>query len=86
MNISPTILSAVTALSTLINTGVTTNTDTIPSPVEPPEMIRKKFELSPFYQQWIDVEGFPRCCFRKSESTCYTRGSMAYTQHDWTST
>lgn len=59
MNITPTILSAVTALSTLINTGVTTNTDTIQSPVEPPEMIRKKFELSSFYKQWIDVKGFP---------------------------
>ena len=31
----------------------------IPEPVPPPPAVRAAFDLSPFYQQWIDVEGFP---------------------------
>ena len=31
----------------------------IPEPVPPPFTVREAFELDPFYQQWIDVEGFP---------------------------
>ena len=31
----------------------------IPEPVPPPPAIRTAFDLSPFYQQWIDVDGFP---------------------------
>ena len=31
----------------------------IPEPVPPPPTVREAFELDPFYQQWIDVEGFP---------------------------
>ena len=31
----------------------------IPAPVPPPLTIREAFELDPFFQQWIDVEGFP---------------------------
>ena len=31
----------------------------IPEPVPPPSAVREAFELNPFYQQWIDVEGFP---------------------------
>ena len=31
----------------------------IPEPVLPPPAIREAFDLDPFYQQWIDVEGFP---------------------------
>ena len=31
----------------------------IPEPVPPPETVRNFFELDPFYQQWVDVEGFP---------------------------
>ena len=31
----------------------------IPEPVPPPPAVREAFELDPFYQQWIDVEGFP---------------------------
>ena len=31
----------------------------IPEPVPPPLTVRDAFELDPFYQQWIDVEGFP---------------------------
>ena len=31
----------------------------IPEPVPPPPAVRDFFELDPFYQQWINVEGFP---------------------------
>ena len=31
----------------------------IPEPVPPPREVRDFFELDPFYQQWINVEGFP---------------------------
>ena len=31
----------------------------IPEPVPPPAAIREAFKLDPFYQQWIDVGGFP---------------------------
>ena len=31
----------------------------IPEPIPPPFAVREAFELDPFYQQWIDVEGFP---------------------------
>ena len=31
----------------------------IPEPVPPSAAVRAAFDLDPFYQQWIDVEGFP---------------------------
>ena len=31
----------------------------IPEPVPPPKEVRDFFDLTPFYQQWINVEGFP---------------------------
>ena len=31
----------------------------IPEPAPPPAAVRDFFELDPFYQQWINVEGFP---------------------------
>ena len=31
----------------------------IPEPVPPPKEVRDFFDLDPFYQQWINVEGFP---------------------------
>ena len=31
----------------------------IPEPVFPPVTVRKTFNLDPFYEQWIDVEGLP---------------------------
>ena len=31
----------------------------IPEPVPPPPTVRDAFDLDPFYQQWIDVEGLP---------------------------
>ena len=38
---------------------VTAQVVDIPEPVPPPFAVREAFELDPFYQQWIDVEGFP---------------------------
>ena len=35
------------------------NINNIPEPVPPPPAVRDFFELDPFYQQWINVEGFP---------------------------
>ena len=31
----------------------------IPEPVPPPPIVRDYFQLDPFYEQWVDVEGFP---------------------------
>lgn len=31
----------------------------IPEPIPPPKEVRNFFELDPFYQQWIDVDGIP---------------------------
>ena len=31
----------------------------IPEPVPPPDAVREAFDLDPFYQQWIGVEGMP---------------------------
>ena len=31
----------------------------VPEPVPPPQAVRDFFDLDPFYQQWINVEGFP---------------------------
>ena len=31
----------------------------IPEPVPPPKEVRDFFDLAPFYQQWVSVEGFP---------------------------
>ncbi len=31
----------------------------IPEPVPPPAAVREFFDLDPFYEQWINVEGFP---------------------------
>ena len=39
--------------------AVTAEIINIPEPVPPPFAVREAFELDPFYQQWIDVEGLP---------------------------
>ena len=31
----------------------------IPEPVPPPKEVRDFFDIDPFYQQWINIEGFP---------------------------
>ena len=48
------ILIALTSPLNVANTQVH-----IPEPVPPPPAIRAAFDLSPFYQQWIDIDGFP---------------------------
>ena len=35
------------------------DTTNIPEPVPPPEEVRDFFDLSSFWQQWINIEGFP---------------------------
>ena len=35
------------------------NVNNVPEPVPPPRAVRDFFDLDPFYQQWINVEGFP---------------------------
>ena len=35
------------------------NEDHIPEPVPPPPIVRDYFQLDPFYEQWINVEGLP---------------------------
>ena len=51
-------------ITTILSTGTVSIPDknqvvNIPEPVPPPFTVRDAFELDPFYQQWIDVEGFP---------------------------
>ena len=38
---------------------VTAQSVNIPEPVPPPTAVCKTFDLDPFYEQWIDVEGLP---------------------------
>ena len=33
--------------------------NSIPEPAPPPKEVRDFFDLDPFYQQWINVEGYP---------------------------
>lgn len=40
----------------------------IPEPAPPPRAVRDAFDLDPFYQQWIDVEGFPVIASEKVNS------------------
>ena len=47
------------ALSTSPEVGISFDNIEIPEPVPPPAAVRDSFDLSPFYQQWIDVEGLP---------------------------
>ena len=42
-----------------IQSTETTQDINIPEPSPPPAFVRETFNLDPFYQQWIDVEGLP---------------------------
>lgn len=42
-----------------IQHGKTTENVSILEPASPPTSVRKGYNLDPFYQQWIDVEGLP---------------------------
>ena len=49
---------AILTISMLLAT-VTAQSINIREPVPPPATVRKTFNLDPFYEQWIDVEGLP---------------------------
>ena len=42
-----------------VQLATTVQSVNIPEPVSPPVAVRKTFNLDPFYEQWIDVEGLP---------------------------
>ena len=48
-----------TLLTGTVSTPYTNQAINISEPVPPPSTIREAFELSLFYQQWVDVEGLP---------------------------
>lgn len=55
-------LTAILAICVLffsIQPTATAQNINIPEPVPPPVAIRRTFNLDPFYEQWIDVEGLP---------------------------
>ena len=55
-------LTAVLILCVLfLSTQLTTTAQSVSirEPVPPPASVRKTFDLDPFYEQWIDVDGLP---------------------------
>ena len=40
-------------------TATAQNINNTPEPMPPPDAVRETFNLDPFYEQWIDVEGLP---------------------------
>ena len=52
-------LSSILFYTAIASTSLSTSTDTIEKPTEPPPTVQESFELPSFYQQWIDVGGFP---------------------------
>ena len=50
-----------------------------------PVTVREAFELDPFYQQWIDVEGLPVVASAKGESIRPKGGCMVAPSDDWAS-
>ena len=55
-------LTAILAIYVLffsIQLTATAQSVSILEPVHPPTAVRKTFDLGPFYEQWIDVEGLP---------------------------
>ena len=52
-------LSSVLLCVNTISPAFPTGNDTVEMPTKPPPAIKEKFELPDFYQQWIDVRGFP---------------------------
>ena len=49
---------------------------------EPSQALRETFGLTPFYQQWIDVEGIPHFGIRERESIRYEGSSLADSADD----
>ena len=54
-----TVLLVVCVLFFSIQLAAVAQSVSIPDPVPPPAAVRETFNLDPFYQQWIDVEGLP---------------------------
>ncbi len=52
-------LSSVLLCVNTISPAFPTGNDTVEMPTKPSPAIKEKFELPDFYQQWIDVRGFP---------------------------
>ena len=55
-------LTAILAIYILffsIQLTATAQSVNIPEPVSPPVAVCKTFDLDPFYEQWVDVEGLP---------------------------
>ena len=59
MDLSSTLFRTATAFISFATTILSASAENIEMPTEPPPTVREKFGMSPFYQQWIDVEGFP---------------------------
>ena len=57
----------------------------IPEPVPPPPDVRDFFELDPFYEQWIDVEGFSCRGIGEGESIRPKGSCVADSTDDWAS-
>ncbi len=54
-----TVIFTVYILFFSIQLAATAQSVNIPEPVPPPATVRKTFNLDPFYEQWVDVEGLP---------------------------
>ena len=54
-----TVILIVSVIFFLIQLTATAQSMNIPKPVPPPVTVRETFNLDPFYEQWIDVEGLP---------------------------
>ncbi len=59
MNLSSVLFRTAATFTSLATSVVSPSTDTIEMPTEPPANIIENFKLPVFYQQWIDVGGFP---------------------------
>ena len=53
------------------------DTTNIPEPVPPPAAVRDFFQLDPYYQQWINIRGFP--VLASAEVRPYTVKEVAWT-------
>ena len=61
-----------------VQPGKTTQDINIPEPSPPPDFVRKGYNLDPFYQQWIDVEGFPVLASANVSPYALKEAAMAY--------
>lgn len=59
MNLSSVLFKTAVTFTSLAASAVSSSTDTIEMPTEPPANIIESFKLPTFYQQWLDVGEFP---------------------------